>query len=146
MASSTPQSRSNHRRIVPGFHVLTGGLLVLNLAWCLHRLLRDPEADQISFALVAVCLLLLFRYIRRFPIVVQDRVIRLEERLRLARLMPSDLPSELDTLRVGQLAALRFASDAELPGLVRRVLNEHLVERDAIKALISQWRSDELRV
>lgn len=146
MAAKRPQTRDTHRRVVPGFHFVTGGLLVLNLAWCIHRLVRDPEADQISFAAVAVILLLLFRYIRSFPIVVQDRVIRLEERLRLARLLPSDLQSQVDTLTVDQLTALRFASDDELLGLVRRVLQDHITERDAIKALISSWRPDELRV
>lgn len=146
MAASSLQSRDNHRRIVPGYHLVTGSLLVFNLVWCLHRLLRDPEADQISFTIVAVLLLLLWRYLRNFPLVAQDRIIRLEERLRLARLLPPELQPQIDTLTVDQLIALRFAPDDEVPALTRRVLLEHIAERDAIKALITKWRPDELRV
>jgi Family of unknown function (DUF6526) len=146
MAASHPQSRENHRRVVPGWHFVIGTLLVANLIWCVLRLLRDPEAEQIDFTGVAVILVLFFGYVRRFPLVVQDRVIRLEERLRLARLLPADLQSQIDAFTVDQLAALRFASDEELPSLVRRVVQENITGRDAIKALIVKWRPDELRV
>jgi hypothetical protein len=76
---------------------------------------------------------------------VQDRVIRLEESLRLSRLLPPELQSRIDELRVRHLVALRFASDGEVTDLVRRVLGGELTTPDAIKRSIKVWRPDHLR-
>jgi hypothetical protein len=73
---------------------------------------------------------------------VQDRLIRLEERLRIARLVPAELQSKCDALTAGQLIALRFASDAELPALTKKVIDERIVDRKTIKSLIVNWRPD----
>jgi hypothetical protein len=80
-----------------------------------------------------------------FPLRVQDRVIRLEMSLRLASVLPPDLRARASVLRPGQLVALRFASDAELPGLVRQVLDENLTDRREIKKRIREWQADHLR-
>jgi hypothetical protein len=80
-----------------------------------------------------------------FALKVQDRVIRLEERLRCQRLLPADLQPRITEFAAGQLIALRFASDAELPALARKVLDEKLTERKAIKQLIKNWKPDYLR-
>ena len=93
----------------------------------------------------AVTLLLVFKYAREFPVTVQDRVIRLEEQLRLARLLPPDLRTRVNEFTPSQLIALRFASDAELPSLAQRVLAEKIADRAAIKAMIREWRPDHLR-
>ena len=82
---------------------------------------------------------------RMFALSVQDRVIRLEERLRYERLLPPDLQARILEFEPGQLVALRFASDAELPGLARKVLDEKLSDRKAIKKMIQNWQSDDLR-
>jgi len=76
---------------------------------------------------------------------VQDRVIRLEERLRCERLLPADLKPRIAEFTVSQLVALRFASDAELPALARKVLDEKISERKPIKQLVKNWRADYLR-
>jgi hypothetical protein len=76
---------------------------------------------------------------------VQNRVIRLEERLRLARLLPADLQGRIEELTVGQLVALRFASDGELVELTRKVLTEGITDKKAIKSMVTTWRPDHLR-
>jgi hypothetical protein len=144
MAAAVPQSYANHRRFVPPFHFVAFGLLLVNLLYWVYALVRYRTGLQIDGIVVAVALILLFFYIRVFPLTVQDRVIRLEERLRLARLCP-DLAPRLDEITADQLIALRFAGDAELPALTRRVLDERITDREAIKKQIQSWRADELR-
>jgi len=146
MASAEPQSLANHKRIVPGFHQLGFALVLGYLGLAIVQLVRQPGLSAVGGVLIALIFIVLTWYVRLFPLVVQDRVIRLEERLRLARLLPADLQPHIESLSVGQLAALRFASDAELPALVRKVVAEKLTSRQAIKELIREWRPDHLRV
>lgn len=146
MADRTPQSYSNHARFVPAFHFVTFGILAVNVLWTAYRLVRWPSLDTGMGVLVAAALVLLSWYARVFPLKAQDRVIRLEERLRLARLLPTDQQARIDELRPSQLIALRFASDEELPGLAQRVLAGELAEPKAIKQAVRNWRADHLRV
>jgi Family of unknown function (DUF6526) len=95
--------------------------------------------------IVAVAILLGFTWTRMFALKVQDRVIRMEERLRFAALLPADLQPRIGEFTLNQLVALRFASDAELPALARRVLDEKIMKRKAIKQLVKSWRPDYLR-
>lgn len=139
------QSYENHRRFVPAFHFVTLGILVVNLVWQIVRLVRELSVDAAVSLLVAVALLLMLFYSRIFSLTLQDRVIRLEERLRLARLCP-ELEGRNPELGRRQLIALRFASDEELPALVRRVLDERITDPDAIKKAVRNWRADTLRV
>jgi hypothetical protein len=83
--------------------------------------------------------------VRLYALKVQDRVIRLEERLRLTQILQEPLRSRIPELTVDQLCGLRFASDAELPKLVERTLNEKLKRAD-IKKAIQNWRPDYWRV
>ena len=140
------QNVANHARYVPGFHFVTGSLAGFNLVWALVRVVKHPMGDTYSAVLVAVTLVLLFWYTRAFPVAVQDRLIRLEERLRLARLMPPEMQSRCDELTADQLIALRFASDAELPQLANKVINDNIAERAKIKGMIRDWRPDHMRV
>jgi hypothetical protein len=146
MASAEPQSLANHKRIVPGFHQLGFGLVLGYLVVAILQIVRAPSLATFGGLLIALIFIVLVWYVRIFPLKVQDRVIRLEERLRLAKLLPTDLQPHIDSLSVGQLAALRFASDAEVPALVRKVIAEQLTARQAIKELIREWRPDTLRV
>lgn len=142
-----------HRKYVPMYHFVTFGILVVNLIWSIYKLFRasaweGPFAavDNLMGVLVAGALIALFFFLRIFALRVQDRVIRLEERERLARLLPAELATRIGELSVGQLIALRFAADAELPGLAKAVLEENLRGREAIKQRISSWRPDPLRL
>ncbi|HEV2855489.1 MAG TPA: DUF6526 family protein [Thermoanaerobaculia bacterium] len=144
------QNFANHRKFVPGYHFAAFGILGVNFLWSLFRLLSGlpgvPLFDRLLNAAVAVALLLLAWYARVFPLKAQDRVIRLEETLRLERLLPPDLRARVGELRPGQLVALRFASDEELPELTRAVLEEKSLSQDDIKKRIRNWRADHFRM
>jgi hypothetical protein len=140
-----PQSFQRHSRYVPGYHYALSGIFLINLIYRVMMLLRYPAVATAVPALTAFGLALALWYMRVFPLRVQDRVIRLEEQLRMQRLLPADLQARIHEFSPGQLVALRFASDAEIPALARRVLDEKLVRKHEIKALIQTWRPDELR-
>ncbi len=139
------QSFENHARLVPLYHYVAGPILLINLIWSEVRLVRTPSADSIIGLLVALALILMFFYARVFALTVQDRVIRLEMQLRLARLLPADLQPRAATFTHKQLVALRFASDEEMPELCRKVLADNLTDQRAIKRMIRKWNPDYLR-
>jgi uncharacterized membrane protein YciS (DUF1049 family) len=139
----TEQNFANHRRFVPLFHFFVLPVLILNFVSQVYLWIKFEFAPaRLISVLVAAALFLGALYARMFALAVQDRVIRLEERLRYERLMPADLQARCGDLTVGQIASLRFACDAELPALARKVLDEKLTERKAIKQLIKTWRPD----
>ena len=144
------QTFATHRKFVPGFHFVTLGILVINLIWSLVRVVFPipfvPVQDRLLNVAVAVALALLAWYTRSFPVRAQDRVIRLEEKLRLERLLPPDLKGRIGELTTGQLIALRFASDAEVPELTRVVLDQNIKGQNDIKKKIRDWRADHLRM
>jgi hypothetical protein len=142
---ATAQNYQNHRQYIPLYHGLTTVLLVALLAWAVRGVIRSPSLDSAMSLLAAITLVLLFWYCRAFAMAVQNRVIRLEEQLRLTRVLPDDLKARIDELRLSHLIALRFAPDAELPGLVGRVLGGELTDQDAIKRAIRNWRPDYAR-
>ena len=144
--ASPLQTAEKHARYVPLFHGWTFGLLLLNLVWAIIQLVRLPSVGSMVGVGFAVAVILAAFFARAFAVGVQDRVIRLEERMRLAELLPADLRPRIGELTTRQLVALRFASDAELPELVRRVLSEHLRDKNAIKRLVVTWRPDHARV
>jgi hypothetical protein len=138
------QSLKNHRRYYPWHHYVVQPILIVNLGVEIARALKDPAAHgwpvMLAFALVV------FSFTSRgMALKAQDRVIRLEERLRLAQLMPGE-QAVIDSLRPGQLVALRFASDDEVADLARRCASGDLVKGEQIKKEIQTWRPDYLRV
>ena len=139
-----PQTFDNHARYVPLFHFVLSAILLFNLVWTTVHLAKAPSAQHVVDVVLAVAFAIMFIYIRYFPLRVQDRVIRLEETQRIQRLAP-DLAARVGEFTVGQLVGLRFASDVELPALARRVLDEKLTDRTAIKKLVKSWRPDYLR-
>jgi hypothetical protein len=146
MAHTVPQTYENHVRFVPAYHGGAFGILAINLLWSLYRAVAHVSADSVIALLLAIALLIMFGYTRQFALTVQDRVIRLEMRLRLERLLPADLRTRISELTLDQLIALRFASDEELPDLCRTVLNEKLTDRKTIKKMVKNWTADYLRV
>lgn len=139
------QNYQNHARFVPGFHRVALPILLVNLLWSIYRLIRGFSGANALGMAVAVALLLVAYYARVFALAVQDRVIRLEMALRFEKLLPADLKPRIGDLTVNQFVSLRFASDAELPALTRKVLDEKLNDREAIKQMIKEWKPDELR-
>jgi len=140
------QTFANHSRIVPAFHMVALPILFLNIGYSIYRLVHTWFSfDALVTFLVAIALLLVALYARMFALAVQDRVIRLEMRLRLEKLLPADLKPRILEFSVGQLIALRFASDAELPDLARRVLDEKVKDKKTIKQMIKTWKPDYLR-
>ncbi len=143
----TPQNYANHRRNVPMYHVVLAGLTMLVFLGSLLDLYKSLGNYQrmYSAALVLgvdVCLGLLFYFCRVFPLKAQDRAIRAEENLRHYVLTGKLLDPRLN---MRQIIGLRFASDAEFPGLARRAAEEDLSE-DSIKRSVKDWRADTYRV
>jgi len=146
MAAEKPQDLKNHARFVPMFHMFVLPVLMVNIGWRIYQLVKLGLSFATVFnILLAVAFFLLALNARLFAMTVQDRVIRLEMRLRLAQVLPPEMRSRIPEFTIGQLVALRFASDAELPGLARKVLDEKLIDRKAIKQLIGNWQGDYLR-
>ncbi len=139
------QSYKNHAKTVPLFHFVAFPLLFANLVWAVWRATQTPSADSIIAAATAVALILLFFFARIFALRVQDRVIRLEMRLRLRELLPIGLHPRIADFTPEQLVALRFASDAELPDLAQAVLRDHITSKKVIKLMIKDWNADHLR-
>jgi hypothetical protein len=140
------QSFANHRRILPPFHFFVVPVMVMNLIATIYRW----YATGFLWAgggrvLLALGLLVGFLSTRMMALKVQDRVIRLEERLRYERILPADLRPRIGEFTVAQLVSLRFASDAELPALARKVLDGKMTERKAIKQMVKTWKPDYLR-
>lgn len=139
------QNFKNHQRWQPIFHFVVGPIFMLNVVFAIVLLVRRPGWITAWTLVVSIALLILTFLVRINPLRVQDRVIRLEERLRLAVLLPDPLRARIPELTEGQLIALRFASDKEVPALVQRALSENLT-RKQIKQAIVEWRADTWRV
>lgn len=146
MPSETPQSFANHAQMVPGYHYVTGPLTMIYLVWSLTRLFAQRDADSLYAFVGAGALFGVYAYTRLFPLKAQDRLIRLEERLRLEKRLPAALAARIPELTPRQLVALRFASDAELESLVREVLDGKHASAKSIKQSIRNWRPDTFRV
>ncbi|TFG46705.1 MAG: hypothetical protein E4H41_01345 [Gemmatimonadales bacterium] len=139
------QNYSNHARYVPGFHFVLAALLLVILGAQIYHLAVRPSLGTLLGLAYALVLFFMFWYMRAFAVTVQDRVIRLEERLRMASLLSAEMQPRINDFAPQQLVALRFASDAELPALAKRVLDEKLTDQKVIKAMIKDWRADYLR-
>jgi hypothetical protein len=147
MSSPTPpaQQYATHRRWNPLVHFVLTPLLLANIGVAAVALVRAPSALTAWAAVMAVALGLLSLAARQQALAVQNRVIRLEMWLRLARVLPADLAARVHELRLAHLVGLRFASDAELPGLVRQCLAGELRGADAVKRAVRDWQPDTLR-
>jgi Family of unknown function (DUF6526) len=146
MAQTSPQTFEHHARYLPVFHFVVLPLLLLYLIGTIYAAATTRSLLAHLDMVLAVALILLALSARRMAVTVQDRVIRLEERLRMRALLPADLQPRVEAFTVEQLVGLRFASDEELPALARKVLDERIEDRKAVKRLVARWRPDHLRV
>ena len=142
-----PQNYANHAKLDPKFHFVLFGILAINFLLTVWRAIMLPFGilDRLWMVVMAGGFILMFFIIRIYPLKVQDRVIRLEERLRMMSILPETLRPRIWDLKESQLVALRFASDAELPDLVEKTLANNL-DSKAIKQAIQVWRPDYFRV
>ena len=139
------QSYQKHARWLPGFHFFVIPVLLVNVLNEMRHLWMDPTR-HFAFQVIVAAALLVAAFLSRIQaLTVQDRVIRLEMRLRLRGILPPDLQPNIDTLTHRQLVALRFASDAEMPELVRDVLAGKLSTSKEIKMRVKSWQADLLR-
>ena len=145
MSEKRPQTYANHAKYVPLFHYVAMPLLLINLVLTLAGLLDGITLETLNRVGAAVAMLLTAFFARVFALRAQDRAIRLEERLRMERLLPDDLKPRIDDVTTSQCVALRFAGDDELPALVRRALDEN-ADPKTIKQAIRNWRPDYRRV
>ena len=141
----TPQTLANHGKFDPLFHFFLAPLSMLFILYAIRHLYRHQELQSLLLLVVAVAASLALFKFRIYSLKVQDRIIRLEERLRLGMLLPENLRGRVGELTNDQLIGLRFASDSELPALAKRALDEKLSKADIKKAIVN-WRPDYFRV
>ena len=142
------QNLKNHARFDPPFHFFIGIVLLINVINSFvqaFHIWRNHPVMAIWQVLFAIALFMLAAKARSYPLAAQDRVIRLEEKLRFAALLPADDLARTDKLTIQQIVALRFVSDDELPSVVHRTLTENLTPKQ-IKQTIKDWRPDYTRV
>jgi hypothetical protein len=141
-----PQNFANHTRWHPPFHFFVAPVMLINVIWAVVVLVKNPDWNAAWWVVVSVALSVLAFLVRLNSLRVQDRLIRLEEKLRYQQLLPAPLVKQCDTLSPGQIVALRFAGDEELNGLVEAVVAGKLTRPKEIKQAIKNWRADTFRV
>lgn len=145
LGTGPTQTYANHTKWVPAFHMIAFPILAILFFWSAWRVATGFSVDRLMFLLLTIATLIALFLARIFALTVQDRVIRLEMRMRMAQLLPADLRPRINELTPKQLVALRFASDEELPDLVRTVLVDRITDARAIKKMIRNWQGDYLR-
>ena len=145
MTEKKPQNYKNHAKFVPVFHYIALPLLLINFLAALFRLTQDINFYALNDLGLAVALIIVAVFTRLFALKAQDRVIRLEEQLRIQALLPDALKTDAGRLTMGQIVALRFASDEELAELTQDAL-DHNTSPNALKQAVKNWRPDYNRV
>jgi hypothetical protein len=145
MAEKKPQTFAHHTRLDPFYHFLVLPIFAIAAIVAIVHFIWRPSLHSGSLFLLSVATVIAVSKIRVYPLRLQDRVIRLEERLRLSSLLSEPLRPRIPELTEAQLIALRFASDAELPKLAERAISEKLSPAD-IKKAIQTWRPDYWRI
>ena len=145
MAEKVPQSFANHTRFDPPFHFFVLPVFAITVIVAVVHAVRYPSLHAAWLVVFILAATVAVVKARTYALKVQDRIIRLEERLRLAILLDKSLRARMTELSESQLVGLRFASDAELPALAARALSEKL-SRAEIKKAVTQWRPDYWRV
>ena len=145
MSEKKPQNYKNHAKFIPVFHYIALPLLLINFLAALFRLTQDINFYALNDLGLAVALIIVAVFTRLFALKAQARVIRLEEQLRIQALLPDALKTDAGRLTMGQIVALRFASDEELAELTQDAL-DHNTSPNALKQAVKDWRPDYDRV
>ena len=145
MSDSAPQSFKNHGRLDPPFHLVLATVLAVNLYMVGLNAFRHFDLFSAWLVILSIAIWIPVLKLRLYPLKVQDRVIRLEERLRLQALAPAEWHAQVYRLSEDQLIGLRFASDDEVVSLAKEALEQNLT-RKQIKERIKSWRPDNWRV
>src|SRR4051812_37695684 len=143
--SRGPQNYANHRRYFPLFHYVALPILLANMVVAIAHAIRRPTPFNAWLVVLSLGLVAGLVASRASTLHVQNRLIGLEMRLRLATTLPPELRSRIPELHLRHLVGLRFAGDAELPDLVQRCLSGELATTDAVKRAVTQWRPDFVR-
>jgi hypothetical protein len=145
MPEKTPQNLTNYTRLDPPYHMFAVPVMGITFLVAIWYAIQNPSFYTVWLVIVAAAAIILTLKIRTYALKAQDRVIRLEERLRLATVLPESLRSRIGELSESQLIALRFACDAELPGLVEKTLSGKLLGAEIKKGIVT-WRPDYWRI
>jgi hypothetical protein len=145
MSKPEVQNMKNHGRLDPPYHVILFLILIINLVIAICFLVKHFNIFSGWIVILSVAVFIPVIRLRSYPLKVQDRVIRLEERLRLQALAPSEWHTQIYRLTEDQLIALRFAADDEVVALAKEALEQNLT-RKQIKERIKSWRPDNWRV
>lgn len=145
MSEKKPQNYKNHAKFIPVFHYIALPLLLINFLAALFRLTQDINFYALNDLGLAGALIIVAVFTRLFALKAQDRVIRLEEQLRIQALLPDALKTDAGRLTMEQIVALRFASDEELAELTQDAL-DHNTSPNALKQAVKNWRPDYNRV
>jgi hypothetical protein len=140
------QNFANHTRWHPAFHFFVLPVMLVNFVWSVVNFVKAPDKNSGWWIVVSFALALLTSFVRTNSLKVQDRLIRLEERLRYQQLLSPALAQQADALTVRQICALRFAGNDELEELVNAVVTGKLTASTDIKRAIKNWRADTFRV
>ena len=144
--SQSDQNFKNHAKVVPAYHYWMTPMLVLPSLYLGYRVVVDFSFAGLVPFIFSVGVVFAAFFARVFALGVQDRVIRLEEQLRMEKLLPEELKQRIPEVTTEQMIALRFASDEELPGLVFKALTEGISNRKTLKQAIKNWRADHQRI
>jgi hypothetical protein len=142
----TPQTFANHTRWQPPIHYFVLPVMLINVIFAVVLFIRDPAINSGWWIVVSAALLTLVIFVRVNPLKAQDRIIRLEERLRYQQLLSKAVLQQTNALTPGQIIALRFAGDDELEELVSAVLAGKFQKHSDIKRAIKHWRADSFRI
>ena len=144
--SSVTQSYENHAKFVPMYHVVSFGLIAVYILWSLYVVVTAFSLASLMSLFFAIGVIIATLFARVFPMGVQDRVIRLEERLRFERLLAPEQREAVYGMDTELLIGLRFASDGEAADLFNAVFAEGIKDRDEVKKRVKSWRADHQRI
>lgn len=145
MSEKKPQNYKNHAKFIPVFHYIALPLLLVNFFGALFRVTQEVSFYALNDVGLAISLIVVAVFTRLFALKAQDRVIRLEEQIRMQTFLPDALKVHVGRLTMGQIVALRFASDEELADLTQEALDQN-TSPNALKQAVKNWRPDYDRV